>query len=137
MSYAVIRSYGGLINGIVPCRNVPALGAPRPPGPAPRPGGPAPSPGGPAPRPGGGPPALPAADERGAPAGLGSNGSRSAGMFLSVNTAVCEWMYRRFVSGSNAPPGQFAPPTSAGSINVPIGPFGVSTAGGVNKGPRR
>ena len=52
-----------------------------------------------------------------------------------TNTAVCEWMYSRFVSGSNDAPGQFAPPTSAGSCSVPSGPSTLLNVGGVKSGP--
>ena len=46
----------------------------------------------------------------------------SAGTSRGEYTVVCEWMYRRLVSGSNDPPGQFAPPTSAGTCSVASGP---------------
>ena len=50
-------------------------------------------------------------------------------------TFVCEWMYRKLVSGSNEPPGQLAPPTSAGSCSVASGPSSELTTGGVKIGP--
>ena len=53
----------------------------------------------------------------------------------TVKTAVCEWMYRRLVSGSNAPPGQLAPPVSAGTCSVASGPSTLLKTGGVNSGP--
>ena len=52
-----------------------------------------------------------------------------------VKTAVCEWMYRRLVSGSNAPPGQLAPPASDGTCSVAIGPSALLNTGGVYSGP--
>src|ERR1043166_5569017 len=40
-----------------------------------------------------------------------------------------------WVSGSNAPPGQFVPPCTPGEIIVPSGPSALLTTGGVNSGP--
>ena len=44
-------------------------------------------------------------------------------------------MYRRFVSGSNEPPGQLAPPVSAGTCRVASGPSRLLKTGGVKSGP--
>src|SRR3954467_11651063 len=48
-----------------------------------------------------------------------------------------EERYRRFVSGSIAPPGQFVPPVDDGIMSSPSGPSHLLTGGGVKSGPSR
>src|SRR5579862_3299198 len=48
---------------------------------------------------------------------------------------LCDTTYKRCVSGSYAPPGQFEPPPAVAIPRVPQGPLALLTTGGVNCGP--
>ena len=57
-------------------------------------------------------------------------------MIIIINSSNGgDGMKNIFVSGSNAPPAQFAPPMVEGAINVASGRGQRLTIGGVNSGP--
>src|SRR5688572_3083317 len=64
-------------------------------------------------------------------------GAGGATPYTAVSGRVAEATYRKPVSGSNAPPSQFAPP-DPGKVSVPLSPRALSTIdGGVYTGPNR